>query len=180
MTAEDYGLPAVDAARLPPSTKPPPAPDYRSFEAYRRSQQRDIGVAFPEAELRHLFTARPDGSVGPSLLSPVVRRAITVDARIKPDFSRIRVPVLALYRSEPAFAEVKKERPPRNVEEETALRRQYDADRAMLSRWERDLRAGVPMARIVELPGANLFMFLSNEADVLREISAFAATLKAQ
>jgi hypothetical protein len=34
----------------------------------------------------------------------------------------------------------------------------------MLETWERDLRAGVPDARIVELPGgANLYMFLSNE-----------------
>ncbi len=179
MTADDYGLPVVDYAHLPPSVKPPPAPDYSTFEAYRRSQQRDAGVAFPQAELRQLFTAQPDGSVGPSLLSPVVRRAITVDARTKPDFADIRVPVLALYRSEPEFADVARERPPRNAQEEAALRQQYAADRAMLSRWERDLRAGVPTARIVELPGASIYMFLSNEADVLREVSAFAATLKA-
>jgi len=38
--------------------------------------------------------------------------------------------------------------------------------------------AGVPTARIVELPAANLYMFLSNEADVIREIRAFAATLQ--
>jgi hypothetical protein len=50
----------------------------------------------------------------------------------------------------------------------------------MLSRWERDLQAGVPTARLVELPGASIYMFLSNEADVLREVSAFAATLKTQ
>jgi len=43
----------------------------------------------------------------------------------------------------------------------------------MVSRWERDILAGVPTARIVELPGANLYMFLSNEADVLREVRAF-------
>jgi len=47
----------------------------------------------------------------------------------------------------------------------------------MVSRWQRDLLAGVPTARIVDLPGANLYMFLSHEADVLREVRAFAATL---
>ena len=46
-----------------------------------------------------------------------------------------------------------------------------------LSRWQRDLLAGVSTARIVELPRANLYMFLSNEADVLREVRAFAAKL---
>jgi hypothetical protein len=49
----------------------------------------------------------------------------------------------------------------------------------MLEKWESDLRAGVPGARIVELPGAELYMFLSNEADIIREIRAFALTLAA-
>ena len=43
-----------------------------------------------------------------------------------------------------------------------------------------DLRAAVPTARIVDLPVSNPFMFLSNEADVLREIRAFADTLTGQ
>jgi hypothetical protein len=49
--------------------------------------------------------------------------------------------------------------------------------RAMLEKWQTDLRAGVPDARIVELPDANLYMFISNEADVIRELRAFVATL---
>jgi len=39
------------------------------------------------------------------------------------------------------------------------------------------LRQGVPAAKIVELPGANLYMFVSNEADVIRELRGFAASL---
>lgn len=35
----------------------------------------------------------------------------------------------------------------------------------------------VPDAKIVELPGANLYMFLSNEADIIRELRAFASSL---
>jgi len=65
----------------------------------------------------------------------------------------------------------------RNDQERAALRQEYAATRALYTRWQQDLRAGVPTARIVELTGANLFMFLSNEADVLREIRAFASTL---
>ena len=68
----------------------------------------------------------------------------------------------------------------RNEQERAALRQEYAATRAMYSRWQDDLRAAVPTARIVELPTANPFMFLSNEADVLREIRAFAATLTGQ
>jgi hypothetical protein len=59
-----------------------------------------------------------------------------------------------------------------------AVKQGYPARRAILSRWQRDLLAGVPTARVVELSEANLYMFLSNEADVLREVRAFAATLQ--
>ncbi len=55
--------------------------------------------------------------------------------------------------------------------------RSYAFGRAMVSRWERDLLAAVPAARIVELRNANLYMFLSNEADILREVQAFGGTL---
>jgi non-heme chloroperoxidase len=37
---------------------------------------------------------------------------------------------------------------------------------------------GVPSARVVRLPNANHFVFLSNEADVLREMNAFIGGLK--
>ena len=53
----------------------------------------------------------------------------------------------------------------------------YQARHAMLTRWQRDLLAGVPDAKIVELADANLFMFLSNEEEVIRELRAVAASL---
>ena len=174
-TTPAYDPPMPDPATLPRSIKPPPAPDYSSFEAYRIAQRRDQKVAFPESELRQLFVANPDGSVGRSLLSPVIRRAITVDARVKPNYAGIRVPVLALYQADRPFEEVAADFAIRNEQERAALRQQYAATRAMYTRWQHDLLAGVPSARIVELPGANLYMFLSNQADVLREVRAFVA-----
>jgi pimeloyl-ACP methyl ester carboxylesterase len=176
-TTPAYDPPMPDPTTLPRSIKPPPAPDYTSFEAYRIAQRRDQKVAFPEAELRQQFVANPDGSVGRSLLSPEIRRAITVDARVKPNYAGIRVPVLAIYQVDRPFEEVAADSVIRNEQERAALRQQYAATRAMYARWQHDLLAGVPSARIVELPGASLFMFLSNEADVLREVRAFAATL---
>lgn len=38
-------------------------------------------------------------------------------------------------------------------------------------------KAGVPAARVVLLPNASHMVFQSNEADVLREMNAFLATL---
>lgn len=175
LTPADVGAPMPDPAMLPRSIKPPSVPDNRSFEALRASQLNGRGWAFPEAELRQQYFANPDGSVGRSLLSPVIRRAITVDARLKPDYSGIRVPVLAIYTKDPPFEEVAANFEIRNEQERVALRQEHAATRALYVRWQRDLLASVPTARIVELQGASLYMFQSNEADVLREIRTLAA-----
>jgi hypothetical protein len=65
-----------------------------------------------------------------------------------------------------------------NDEQRAAVEQGYARLRAMLKKWPRDLLAGVPSARIVELPGATLYMFLSNEAEVIRELREFGKTLK--
>jgi pimeloyl-ACP methyl ester carboxylesterase len=177
-TPADVGAKLPDPATLPRPLKPSPAPDNTSFEALRASQRSTRGWAFPEAALRHQYAANADGSVGRSTLDPVIRRAITMDARLKPDYSGIRVPLLALYQKEPPFEKVAGNYLITTDQERAALRQEYEATRAMYVRWQRDLLAAVPSARIVELEGASLYMFLSNETDVLREVRAFAATLK--
>jgi pimeloyl-ACP methyl ester carboxylesterase len=149
LTMADYDAPPVDRAHLPPAVEKPAA------------------VVFPEAETRQIREWP---------LDPTIRKAIVEDNNIRPDYARIRVPVLAIYRTV-TMEQVLKERPPRNDQERAALSQAYAAGRVMLSKWQRDLLTGVPTARIVELPGANLYMFLSNEADIVREVRAFAATL---
>jgi hypothetical protein len=47
----------------------------------------------------------------------------------------------------------------------------------MVSRWERDLRGRAHRSHR-ELARANLYMFLSNEADVLPEVRAFAGAFR--
>ena len=174
-TIPAHDPPMPDFAALPRPMKPPPAPDRSSFAAF--TQRNGLKVLFPEAEWRQQFAANPDGSVGRSLMSQEIRQKVTVDARMKPDYAGIHVPVLAMYQALPPLDEYAGEFDVRNEQERAALRQYYDATRAMYGRWEQDLLTAVPAARIVELPGANLYMFLSNEADVLREIRAFAATL---
>jgi hypothetical protein len=95
---------------------------------------------------------------------------------VRPEYGRIRVPVLSIDRTETMEQTISDYRPANDLQRE-AVRQAYVAKRARLAKWQGDLRAGVPSARIIELPGANLYMFLSNEADVIREIRAFAATL---
>jgi pimeloyl-ACP methyl ester carboxylesterase len=149
LTAADVGSPMPDLATLPRPI------------AERRARNWD----FP-------------AGVDQEALDPVIRQAITVDARIKPDFARVRVPVLAIYQAQRPFEEVAAGYAIRNDQERAALRQEYAATRALYRRWQQDLWAAVPTARIVELIGANLFMFLSSEADILREVRAFAASLQ--
>lgn len=85
--------------------------------------------------------------------------------------------MLAIYQAQRSFEEVTRDYVIRNDEERAALRQMYDATLALYRLWKRQLLAAVPTARIVDLPGANVFMFLTNEADVLREVRAFAAAL---
>ena len=147
----DYGPTApVDPAHLP------------AFVGKR------VPVVFPEAEVRQMDQWP---------VEPAIRKAITEDNNVKPDYARIPLPVLAIYRTV-TMEQALKDYPPSNEQQRAALNQAYANARAMLSRWQRDLLAGVPTARIVELPGANLYMFLSNEGDVLREIRAFAAALR--
>jgi non-heme chloroperoxidase len=128
---------------------------------------KSVPVTFPEGERRQMAEWPLDAAI---------RKAIVDDNKVRPDYARIGVPVLAIYRTE-TMAQTIKDYPPTNEEQRAALNQSYEGKRARLSKWQRDLLAGVPTARIVELPDANLFMFLTNEADVTREVRAFAATL---
>lgn len=124
-------------------------------------------VTFPPAEQRRV-DAQP--------LDPAIRKLITEDYTVRPNYAAIKVPVLAMYRST-TLAQALADFPPKDAREREGVELAVAARRAVLAKWQGDLLAGVPAARIVEVPGANLFMFLSHEADVIREITAFAATL---
>jgi non-heme chloroperoxidase len=49
---------------------------------------------------------------------------------------------------------------------------------ALIERQTKSIEDGVPSARVVRLPGAHHYLFLSNEAEVLREMRAFLGRLR--
>ena len=77
-------------------------------------------------------------------LDPVIRRAIMVDARMKPDYARVRVPVLAIYQAQRPLEEVAAGYTIRNDQERAALRQEYAATRALYTRWQRGSPRGCP------------------------------------
>ena len=128
--------------------------------------RKESSVEFPETERRSTAEHPLDAGIRNEILGHKER----------PQYERMRVPILAIFRTT-TLQQVLEVSPPTTDEERAALFQLYAAMRGMLEKWQGDLRSGAPHARIVELPGANLYMFLSNEADIIRELRMFAATL---
>jgi pimeloyl-ACP methyl ester carboxylesterase len=145
---------------LPPAPAPPPSPasptsaDLASYAAFDSWFVRVRGFRVPEAELRQTGPPTPEGRVGTSRTPPSVRAAIIAGAQ---SFSDIRVRALALCAMPGAPAD--------------------DARRTLLERRQTAFEKNVPGARVVRLPGADHYIFISNEADVLREVVAFVESL---
>jgi non-heme chloroperoxidase len=83
-------------------------------------------------------------------------------------YTKIPVPVLAVYAlpHDPGPAAT------------AAMRTQMEQDDAKAEAQAKAFESGVPTAHVVRIPRANHYVFLSNEADVLREMDAFIGGLK--
>jgi pimeloyl-ACP methyl ester carboxylesterase len=159
--------------KLPAAMRDPPSPDYASFSAYRASQIRNGQEVFPESELRQTLSANPDGTVGRHKTPQSVFDAIGAGQKRR-DYSKIRVPVLALFE----YPRTQSGRyRPRNEEERATIEAFGVATAAYVERWLKNLKSGVPGARVVDLPGAGHCVFLTRKAEVLREIRTFVADL---
>jgi len=153
------------SALVQPAPPPPPGPDdLASFAAFRSWNKRITGIAYPEAEYRQQRQARQDGGVG-GILEHYATDVMAGEQR----YSDIRVPVLAIYalphdlgptiNNDPVGRKISKE-----VDE--SAEKELNA-----------FEADTPGARVVRLANANHYLFISNEADVLREMRAFMERL---
>jgi non-heme chloroperoxidase len=160
--------------RLSQTTPPPPQPappepttaDRDSYRAWREWQQRTMGFSMPEAELRQLHETTPEGHVGPVPGNPSVQQAMIMGQQ---KYTALRVPILAIFalpHSPGAFAQNDPKLPAYEAWDMSATGAQAQA-----------LESGIPSARVVRLPNANHYVFLSHEADVLREIRTFLQRL---
>jgi len=172
-----YGVAEVDATKLPISmTAPEPPPDNSSFQAFREWQLKAHGVMMPEAELRQRYPVNPDGSMGEDSTPKWVRDAIFAGIQ-KPRYSSIQGPVLAILALPLPLDEQFKKYHPRTADERAAIEQNYAVGEAFTKRTVHDLKAGDPNARIVTLPGASTYIFLSNENDTIHEMRSFVAGL---
>jgi pimeloyl-ACP methyl ester carboxylesterase len=162
--------------KLPPAMRAngsePDAADLRSFQAFHDFKVRQNGFEYPEAQLRASFNQKPDGSVGDYNTSDKVHNAIGKGA-LPRDYSRIHVPILALFSS----LSINYRYQPKNAQERAAIEEFDAATEVYVKRYKTNLLKAKGGVRIVDLPQADHYVFLSNEADVLREMRTFLATL---
>lgn len=161
---------------LPPPPNPPPAmpqpseSDLASFAAYRAWTARVRGYTLPEAELRQLRAATATDGVGPARTPDHIRKQFEAGGE---PFTRLDVPALAIFASPHALVSAAI----RDAGPRAAFEAFERFDDAMTERQAAAFERGVPGSRVVRLRHATHYLFLSHEADVLREIRAFLATL---
>lgn len=96
----------------------------------------------------------------------------------KPDYARITVPALALYAAPGTWKEMMPGEPDFKDPEKSAAAAKVVAQMAKIRRHMADeFRSGVANSRVIEIPGANHYIFQTKEADVLREMLSFLASL---
>jgi non-heme chloroperoxidase len=152
-----------------PSRPGPSAADRASVAAYQAWFKRSSGFDQPEAELRQEFVVAPDGSVGESRTPPRVPQAVLAGLQ---KFTDIRTPALAI------IADPQDLGPGSATTADPAMRAAYQKLADFKEKMAKAFENGMPGARVVRLPQADHNLFISNEADVLREMRAFIATLK--
>lgn len=147
---------------------PAPGPDdTASFNAYTKFVAGVMGFTIPEAEFRQTRNTSPDGRVTTPRFPP---GAAGIAKGMK-KYDTIPVPALVIFavphspgawiktNSDPAVQEAAKS----FAEEEMHL----------TERQAKAIEDAVPTARVVRIANAHHVIFLSNEADVLREMRTF-------
>ena len=155
----------------PAQVAPPPKPaaeDLASFTAYRAWTAHTFGTVYPEAELRQTNAANADGSVGKHQDKSRMRSAIEAGEQ---KYTDIKVPLFAIFANPKSPGPFAFNSPAERAAAEASQAAAIDA-------MAKALQAGVPSARVIQIPHANHYVFLSNESDVLREMRAFIAGLK--
>jgi non-heme chloroperoxidase len=157
-----------------PQPPPPGDADLASFSALRKYYERVNGFQFPEAELRLQRESTPAGRVGKGRSLPGGALFMPLMMGTK-KYTEIPAPALIIFanpHSQGAWVD-------NNTDPavQTAAKAYSTALVALTERQEKAVENGVPTAHVITLPGANHYVFLSNEADVLREMRAFLAGL---
>jgi pimeloyl-ACP methyl ester carboxylesterase len=157
-----------------PQPPPPGQTDLASFSALQKYYERVNGIRFPEAELRAQRESTPDGGVGKQRDLPGTALFMPLLTGAK-KYTAIPVPSLVIFANPHSQGIWVDENT--NPSVQTAAKTYSTALEAFTERQKKSVENGVPTARVITLRGANHYVFLSNEAEVLKDIHAFVASL---
>jgi pimeloyl-ACP methyl ester carboxylesterase len=163
-----------DAKKRMPNPPPPSEsdPSLASFAALQQASLHAMGFTYPEGELRQQFTTTPDGRVGKQRDFP--GDALMLQGMKK--YANIPVRVLAIFAIPHAHAKWMADSANPKVRE--AAKAFWAAEDALTTRQAKAFEEGVPTAHVIRLHGADHYVYLSSEADVLREMKTFFSTLQ--
>jgi len=154
-----------------PQPPPPGKSNLSSFSALQKYYMHVSGFTYPEGELRQEWTATPEGGVGKQREFPGGPLLLIGMKK----YTAISVPALVIFASPHGLGRWVENNPDPKVR---AAAKAYSAALDVLTERQAEaLEKGVPTARVARLPGAHHYVYLSNEADVLREMRAFLAGL---
>jgi hypothetical protein len=163
----------LDAKKLMPQAPPPSESDLAmaNFAALQQACLHALGFTYPEGELRQQYSTTPEGRVGKQRDFP--GEAVMLEGMKK--YADIPVPALVIFAIPHAQAKwVNDSRDPKVREAAKAL---SAAEVLLTTRQAKVFEDGVPTAHVVRLRGADHYIYLSNEADVLREMRSFLSGL---
>jgi hypothetical protein len=156
----------------------PPGPqkaDLASFAAYGDYAARIDGFRGPEAEFRFQRKARWFGRVGDYIEHPGGSMLMAVLSAGK-KYTQIPVPACFIYASPHSLGPWIEQNPDPAVQSEG---RKFKASRdALGAKQIAAVREAFPGDTMITIPGANHYVFMTNEAEVLRAIRAFVSGLK--
>jgi pimeloyl-ACP methyl ester carboxylesterase len=163
-----------DARKLMPQAPQPSEsdPSLASFAALQQACLHALGFTYPEGELRQQYTTTPEGRVGKERDFPGSAKLLEGMKK----YADIPVPALVIFAIPHAQAKWVDESTDPNVRQ--AAKAFSAAELALTARQAKAFEDGVPTAHIVRLRGADHYAYLSNEADVLREMKSFLSALQ--
>jgi pimeloyl-ACP methyl ester carboxylesterase len=163
----------LDAKKLMPQAPPPSESDLAmaNFAALQQACLHALGFTYPEGELRQQYSTTPEGRVGKQRDFP--GEAVMLEGMKK--YADIPVPALVIFAIPHAQAKWVNDSTDPKVHE--AAKAYSAAELVLTTKQAKAFEDGVPTARVVRLRDADHYVYLSNEADVLREMKSFLSTL---
>lgn len=166
----------TDLQALPSPHAPPPGKsDLVSFSALNSYSERINGFRFPEAEVHQELDTNPDGSPGAERQfsgQTMITKLIATPSKYK----TIPVPALFIFANPHHLgAWIERSTDPSVRSEAKAY---SAAMESLVTKQEKAIKSSIPSAQVITIPNASHFVYLSNEAEVLRYIQLFITGLR--